>query len=210
MGAGERHALERYLCVTEALGIGRSPIRFVFPTDEADRSAVARMTPDRYAVLVPGTNWATKRWPIEHFAGLVAPLRDRFGLATVVAGTPGERPLASAIGGAVNLAGQTNLRQLVALLERASIVVANDSGPMHIAAALGRPLVTMFGPTNPIRTGPFERSDSVIRLDIACSPCYRRHCVHQSCLTWVSPEAVMDMAGLQVGRARAIREGKVD
>jgi ADP-heptose:LPS heptosyltransferase len=103
----------------------------------------------RYAALIPGTNWLTKRWPVDRFAMLVKPLRDRFGLATVAAGSPDEVELASQITGATNVAGKTTLRQLAALLERASLVVANDSGPMHIAAALGRPLVTPFGPTNP-------------------------------------------------------------
>ena len=70
-------------------------------------------------------------------------------------------------------------------------MIANDSGPMHIAAALGRPLVTMFGPTNPARTGPWRRDDSVVRLDIICSPCYSRRCSHQSCLRWLGPEDVL-------------------
>jgi lipopolysaccharide heptosyltransferase II len=197
----ERHAIERYLCVTEALGCRRGPVEFPFPTDDADRQYVASLVPaQRYAVLMPGTNWETKRWPVERFAALVAPLRERFGLESVVAGGPGDAALAAPIeqAGGINLAGKTTLRQLVALLERAALVVANDSGPMHIAAALGRPLVTPFGPTSPVRTGPYRRMDSVIRLDIPCSPCFSRTCSHQSCLRWLEAGPVLELAEQQM------------
>ncbi len=98
----------------------------------------------------------------------------------------------------MSLVGKTTLRQLVALLEKASLVIANDSGPMHIAAALGRPLVTLFGPTNPVRTGPYERLDSVVRLDIVCSPCYSKKCSHQSCLQWLEVDPVLAEAARQL------------
>jgi len=155
------------------------------------------------AVLLPGTNWVTKRWPAESFAALRQPLRDRFELETVVAGGAYEKTVAPLIGG-IDVTGQTTLRQLVALLERAELVIANDSGPMHIATALGRPLVTMFGPTNPIRTGPYGRLDSVVRVDIPCSPCYSKKCSHISCLNWLSVDAVLRMAEMQLERRSAV------
>jgi lipopolysaccharide heptosyltransferase I len=197
----DRHAIDRYLCVTEALGCGCDPVEFPFPTDDADRQYVASLVPaPRYAVLMPGTNWETKRWPVERFAALVVRLRERFGLETVVAGGPADAALAAPIerAGALNLAGKTTLRQLTALLERAALVVANDSGPMHIAAALGRPLVAPFGPTSPVRTGPYRRPDSVIRLDIPCSPCFSRTCSHQSCLRWLEAGPVLELAEQQM------------
>jgi ADP-heptose:LPS heptosyltransferase len=174
-------------------------VEFHFAVDDADRRHVAAIVPDRYAVLMPGTNWPTKMWPVERFAALVAPLRERLGLQTVVAGGPDTVELAAKVPGATNLAGKTNLRQLVALLEGAELVVANDSGPMHIAAALGRPLVTPYGPTNPVRTGPYRRPDTVVRIDIPCSPCYSRRCSHQSCLQWLGIEPVLAMAEQQLG-----------
>jgi lipopolysaccharide heptosyltransferase I len=190
---GEQHAIDRYLTVAEALGCGRAPVEFRFATDDADRQAVATRLPgaEPYAVLLPGTNWATKRWPVEHFAATVRPLRERFGLRSVAAGGPGDTALAAQMPGVLDLTGRTNLRQLVALLERAAVVIANDSGPMHIASALGRPLVTPYGPTSPVRTGPYRRLDTVIRLDIPCSPCFSRRCSHQSCLRWLTPDAVL-------------------
>jgi heptosyltransferase-1 len=194
------HALDRYLRVAELLGCGRGPVEFVFSLSEEDRAAARRLTQDRgrYAVLIPGTNWPTKRWPVEYFASLVEPLKARFGLESVVAGSRAESDLAAQIPGALNVAGKTNLRELVALLDGADLVIANDSGPMHIAAALGRPLATMYGPTNPARTGPWNRDDSVVHVEIPCSPCYSRRCSHTSCMKWLTSSAVLDVAEQQL------------
>jgi heptosyltransferase-1 len=199
----EDHAVDRNLCIAQALGLGRGPVEFHFAVDEHDRQWVSNhVAPgERYAVLLPGAMWDTKQWPPEHFARLVGPLRERFGLTSVLAGSPADLPLAQQIPGATNLVGQTNLRQLVALLERADLVIANDSGPMHIAAALGRPLVTLFGPTSATRTGPYGRLDTVVKLDLPCSPCYSRRCSHRSCLRWLEAEPVLVAAEKQLNRA---------
>lgn len=193
----EVHAIERYLSVAQSLDCGRGPVEFDFGVTEADRAAADALLAsvvgaERVAVLLPGTNWATKRWPVASFAALVKPLRDRHGLASVVAGGPGDRTLGDQIPGAANLAGRTSLRQLVALLGRAAVVIANDTGPMHIAAALGRPLVTVFGPTSPVRTGPYNRPDAVIRLRLPCSPCFQRACSHCSCMAWLRADGVLE------------------
>jgi lipopolysaccharide heptosyltransferase I len=190
----EQHAIDRYLALARFIGCD-GPVQYVLAHGQQDHAQVEALCPTRlgkYAVLAPGTNWPTKRWPIERFAALPAILKDRFGLETVVVvGAPSEVELAAKIPGAVNLAGRTSLRQLCALIERAAVVISNDSGPMHIAAALRRPLVAMFGPTNPTRTGPHDRPDAVLRLDIPCSPCYSRRCPHQSCLRWLGIEPVV-------------------
>jgi heptosyltransferase-1 len=204
----EQHAVSRYLKVAKFIGCEDSPVEFPFATTEQDREYAkdligadknVRTTEAGYAVLLPGTNWLTKRWPIERFAALVNPLRER-GLACVVAGGPDAAPMAKQIPGTIDVTGKTTLRQLTALLEGAALVVANDSGPMHIAAALGRPLVTPFGPTNPVRTGPYGRMDSVIRLDISCSPCYSRSCSHRSCLQFLDVAPVLELADEQMNR----------
>ncbi|HSV14793.1 MAG TPA: lipopolysaccharide heptosyltransferase II [Tepidisphaeraceae bacterium] len=195
-----QHAIDRYLNVAEFLGLGRGPVEFVFPTDDRDRQYIKTLLPpgEKFAVLLPATNWPTKQWPIERFAAMTEPLREKYGFTSVLAGGPDAVPLAASLPGAINLAGKTNLRQLVALLERASLVIANDTGPMHIAAALGRPLVTMFGPTSPVRTGPYQQMDSVVRLDIPCSPCFSRRCSHQSCLRWLEADPVLRLAEEQL------------
>ncbi len=198
---GERHAIERYLDVAEALGLGRGPVAFPFHVraDERERVAGLVLGAGRYAVLLPGTNWATKRWPVERFAALGRTLRERFGLASVVAGSAGDEELARAISPDLSLCGKTNLRETVALLEGASVVVANDTGPMHIAAALGRPLVTMYGPTSAVRTGPYGRPESVLRLDLPCSPCLSRTCSHRSCLKWLDEGEVLRAVEREMG-----------
>lgn len=199
----EQHAIDRYLKIAEALGCPTEPLEYHFPTTEADQRHVAGLVEKlgRFAVLLPATNWLTKRWPVENFAALVRPLEERLGLKCVVAGGADAAALAPGIAGALNLAGKTSIPQLVALLQRASLVIANDSGPMHIASALGRPLVALFGPTNPVRTGPHKRLECVVRTEIECSPCYRRRCSHQSCLRQLSVERVLAAAERQVVNA---------
>lgn len=197
----ERHAVERYLDIAEALGCGRGPIVYDFGIDNAVRDSARRLAPSApYAVLLPGTNWETKRWPAARFGALVRPIKELFGLESVVAGGADAAAMIPEIPRAINLTGQTDLRQLVALIEGASLVIGNDSGPMHIAAALGKPLVTVFGPTNPTRTGPHRRPDCVVRLDVPCSPCYSRTCVHTSCMTLLEPRHVLELAARQMDR----------
>jgi ADP-heptose:LPS heptosyltransferase len=204
-GFPQVQAVDRYLKIADALGLGKSPVEFTFPTDDADRKFVADLVPPgtRYAVFLPGTNWETKRWPTDKFAACVAPLRARYGLESIVAGGAVDSPLAAQIPGARDLTGKTNLRQLVALLERAELVIANDTGPMHIAAALGRPMVAIYGPTSPDRTGPYGRLGTVVYLDIACRPCYGRHCSHISCMRKLPTESILDCVAEQLGEQRA-------
>ncbi|MGA2233189.1 MAG: glycosyltransferase family 9 protein, partial [Tepidisphaeraceae bacterium] len=204
-GWWHQHAIGRYLHLACALGCDMGPVEFQFAFDDADRAAVADMLGgvQKYAVVIPGTNWATKRWPAEKFGQLVAPLKQRLGLDTVICGGPDDLAAAKEIGGAINLVGRTTLRQTIALLERADLVVANDSGPMHIASALGRPLVALFGPTSPVLTGPYGRLETVVRLDLPCSPCFSRSCSHQSCLRWLEIEPVLRLAEEQMSRRHA-------
>ncbi len=199
-GPAEQHAIDRYLRVCQFIGCGREPVEFQFHVTDEDRAKVASMVPldQPFCVLLPGSNWPTKRWPAENFSALAPLVRERFGLAAVVAGGSEVSEIAARIPDATDLTGRTNLRELVALLERADLVIANDSGPMHIAAALGRPLVTMFGPTNPQRTGPYGRIDSIVRIDIECSPCYSRRCSHRSCLRWLQVDDVLDVGASQL------------
>jgi lipopolysaccharide heptosyltransferase I len=190
----EKHAVDRYMDVCEALGCGRGPVVFDFDLADESRDAVRQMLggESNYAVLMPGTNWATKRWPADRFETLVGELGARYGLTSVIAGGRDVSEMNRTWTGAIDLSGKTDLKQLVALLDMSRLVVANDSGPMHIASALGRPLVTPFGPTSPVRTGPYRRAGTVIRLDIACAPCYSRHCLHHSCMQWMGVEQVLN------------------
>ncbi len=202
----ERHAIERYLDVAEELGLGRGPVRFPFHVSDADRAAVDALLADirgDFAVLLPGTNWPTKRWPAESYVMLGERVERELGLRVVVAGAGDAVGIAARMRDArvVDLAAKTKtIPQLVELLRRAALVICNDSGPMHIAAALDRPMVALFGPTNPVRTGPYLRDDAVLRLNIECSPCYSRSCSHQTCLRWITVDHVIDAAKRQLTR----------
>jgi lipopolysaccharide heptosyltransferase II len=228
----EQHAIDRYLAITGALGCGREPVEFHLPIDAANRAHVEQLLggAQRFALILPGTNWPTKRWPAERFAELVAPLREQFGLTTVLAGGPDVAEIADVMlhskpglqpriptevpnpnvtvplgsdDAVLNLVGKTSLPELVALIDRAAIVIANDSGPMHIAAAMNKPLVTIFGPTNPTRTGPYRREESVVRMEIPCSPCYSRRCSHISCMKWLQVDSVLAEIGRQLKLAES-------
>jgi len=206
-GFPEGHAVDRYLKIADALGLGRQPVEFVFATTDSDRQSAADLIEPtkRFAVLLPGANWKSKRWPVEHFAALVEPLRQRFGLESAVVGAAGDKELAAQVPGSIDLTGRTNLRQLVALMERAEIVIGNDTGPLHIAAALRRPMVSIYGPTNPDYTGPYGRLDTVLRNPISCSPCLSSRCkyFHHRCLKDLGPQNVLRAAETQLGVACA-------
>ena len=121
-GSTEQHAIDRYLTLAEALGCARGPVEFDFAVTSKNREDVAALLGDvgRYAVLLPGSNWATKRWPVERYAEPAEPLRERFGLEVVIAGGPDDVWLGEMIEDVVDLTGKTSLPQLVALLSAAA------------------------------------------------------------------------------------------
>jgi len=179
------HAIDRYLWVGELLGFNDDPpdLKIHLPSEAIfkvqqllEQHGVPADMP--LIVLVPGTIWETKHWTIEGFAGVAREfLRERF--AVVLAGTKRDqqrcRQIAAAAPGTCNLSGKTTPAELAALIRRAEVAVTNDSGSMHVAASLDKPMVSVFGPTNPVHIGPYERPESVVRVDLPCSPCnYRR------------------------------------
>jgi heptosyltransferase-2 len=146
---------------------------------------------ERYAVLCPGAEYGpAKRWP--YFAELAA----RLARPVVVLGAAKERALCAAVGGR-NLAGETTLDEALEVLAGAALVVSNDSGLMHLAAALGRPQVAIFGSSSPRHTPPLSARARVIWLGIECSPCYARECPlgHFRCMKELSVEQVLAVLG---------------
>lgn len=157
-------------------------------------------------VFCPGAEYGpAKRWPPEHFATLAKLIRQSFPYAQFVAlGGPKDMPVAQAIvDGAPfvrNLCGQTALGEACALIGRAALVVSNDSGLMHVAAALRRPLVAVYGSTDPRHTPPLSDNAQVQWLHLACSPCFARECPlgHLNCLRQLAPEQVFESARQQL------------
>jgi len=158
-------------------------------------------TPGPFVAIHPGAAYGSaKRWLPERFAEVADALAEAWGARVVVLGSPEEIALAQSVcaamrGPALNLAGRTTTRDLMAVLAQASCLVCNDSGPMHVAAALGVPVVAVFGPTDPRRTAPWSPRARVVRIEHDCSPCARRACDRgHACMLGVTAEAVIDAA----------------
>jgi heptosyltransferase-2 len=156
----------------------------------------------------PGAEYgAAKRWPPEHFASLARMIGQSFPYAQIVAlGSGKDAPIAQAIADVTpqvrNLCGQTSLGEACALISRASAVVSNDSGLMHVAAALRRPLVAVFGSSDPRHTPPLSDVAKVQWLHLECSPCFARECPlgHLRCLRELTAEQVFgDLRGMLLG-----------
>jgi ADP-heptose:LPS heptosyltransferase len=110
----------------------------------------------------------------------------------------GETVASLSEGKCVNMAGKTTLRELSGLIMNAQYVVTNDTGPMHIAAAHKVPVYAIFGPTNPVNTGPYGENHTIITPDIPCTPCYRRQCDDLKCMAAIRPEKVMETISSQL------------
>jgi heptosyltransferase-2 len=149
----------------------------------------------------PGATYGSaKRWFPDRFASVADALSEEWGASVVLMGSAPERPLAEEIeaamrGKPVNLAGRTSVRELMSLLSRCSFLVTNDSGPMHIAAALGVPLAAIFGPTDWRTTSPWTGNARIVRVGVDCSPCMLRECDRgHECMSGVTAEMVVAAA----------------
>jgi lipopolysaccharide heptosyltransferase I len=178
------HAVDRYLTVGPILGLDDGPADFSFPVpaDATTRmdvllSANGIAPGDGVLLCAPGTNWETKHWNAERFAEVARHFLAR-GWRMVLIGAERERAVcarvAAAARGTIDLCGATSLTELAALVRRSSGAITNDSGPMHMAVALDRPVVSVFGPTDALWIGPYRRPAAVLRADLPCAPCYLR------------------------------------
>ena len=176
------HVIEQHLDVVATLGV--TDRRVMFPIDVPRTPAIDHLMEtlgrDDYALINPGASWPNKRWPPVRFGQLAALLSERRGLRSLIVWGPGEQAMAQVIAaesrGAALLAPPTSIPDLFALSHRARIMVSGDTGPLHIAGALGTPIVALFGPTLREKNGPWLAADiSVSRAD-RCSCLYERRC----------------------------------
>ena len=199
----DTHAVDWYLRVLEPLKVPvhwdfdwlparpevASSIRSKWPVDQSD-----------WIILQPGARWLNKRWPVDFFAGLVRqfPVTSK-GLRFAILGGAEDVQLGSTIAGAapercLDLTGKLSLPEMLEWIRLTQVMVTNDTGPMHAAAALGRPVVALFGPTSPDRTGPYGQRRNVLQADLPCVPCMRPRCKnpnHMECMHALSPAAVL-------------------
>jgi heptosyltransferase-2 len=202
------HEVEYYLRLVKHFGItGQAALPFLCTTPAEDVEATALLTeqgimPEDFVLGInPGAAFGSaKRWYPERFAEVARQLAKLRNAKVILFGGPGETDIAAEIaqqlgGECLNLAGNTSVRGLMALVRKCGLFVTNDSGPMHIAAAFGVPLVAIFGSTDHTTTAPYTDLAVIVRKDIECAPCKLRECpTDHRCMTAVSADDVLQAA----------------
>jgi len=176
-----RHVVDINLALLQTLGITSASAEF--PIEIVDSPAArnaAQQTRGRYALLNPGAAWPNKRWPPARFAAIASILRERYALTSVVLWGPGEQALAgevaAAADGAAIVSPPTTIADLVALARGAALMISGDTGPTHVAAAVGTPIIGIYGPTRPSRNGPLSPRDVTVSRDRSCQCHHLRRC----------------------------------
>jgi len=202
------HAVDRYMAVLPLLGV---PVDWDFEwlpaRQEAARSIEQKWSPQadgaRWVVLLPGGRWNNKRWPAPYFVAVVKELEKISDLRFVVLGSKDERSLGETIaaatpGRALNLAGATTLDEMIEWIRLSQLTITNDTGPMHAAAAMKRPVLALFGPTNPSNTGPYRQLGNVLQeTRLPCVPCQKSRCAYAeplACLHGITAKSVSERA----------------
>ena len=192
-GSMEIHAIDRYLEIAKFMGCRADRIEYPFAPYDPHPPLLDTL-PQEFCVMSVSAGKPANRWPAEKFGQLAAAL----DIPTLLIASGAEADIAGEAvshsnGNAVSLAGKTSLKELIALIAKAKFFVCNDTGPMHIAAALNIPVFAIFGPANPIRTGPYGDIHTVIREELDCSPCYaHKPCTHNQfkCMHQINVERV--------------------
>ncbi|MBI3615066.1 MAG: lipopolysaccharide heptosyltransferase II [Candidatus Omnitrophica bacterium] len=212
------HKAEFFLRLLEAAGIPSDGLRYdvgLFPEDRQTAQALLKewkVDPqDRLVALHPGANWRLKRWPAGNFARLADGLAGRYGAKVIFIGDREDLPLVRGIAKRMQTSpliatGRTTFRQCGALLQQTSLLVSNDSGPLHLGLAVGTPVVALFGPTVPELTGPPTGVPKAVTLfgSIGCPvPCYQLHCPVNLCMSQITVEQVLAAAGKFLGVNRS-------
>ncbi|MCW5207857.1 lipopolysaccharide heptosyltransferase II [Desulfobulbus sp. US2] len=211
---GTKHQVHYYQEMVEGLGLQRSENSLELFLDSAAEQEVDALIKEALALqgeqandipiigLNPGAAYGpAKCWPVAKYAELAGHLADKTGGLIVIFGTAADQEAAAEISAAagkrvLDLTGKTTLAQALACIARCSVFVTNDSGLMHVAAALNTPLVAVFGSTDHIATGPYSEQATVVRRPVECSPCMKTHCPkgHFQCMEGITVEEVEQAA----------------
>jgi lipopolysaccharide heptosyltransferase I len=190
------HAVDRYWRVAEYLGAGDAPKRFDVPLDAVEVAAVrAELAelPRPWVAVAVGAKWVTKRWPPAHFAELVRRMQSHFGGTALFVGAGDDTALSleamRGLGGAArDFTGKTSLPRLVALLSASDVMLANDTGPLHLAAALGVPCVAPYTCTRVALHGPYTSMTGGVETSVPCAGSYLKTCGNMLCMPELSPD----------------------
>jgi len=207
------HVIDKNLALLRVVGIDAVGLRHFplpAPSEELVTSLSARVQDlgfKDFVILNPGGGWQSKLWPPERYGTLARALRER-GLRSLVTWGPGEERLAdravAVSDGAALKCFSTSLTDFLELARRARLVVAADTGPLHLACAAMTPVVGIYGPTDPSRNGPYSPRDVVVRRTPLCSPCHKRRCpVHEGVMEVITPEEVLRAVDRRLGIAGA-------
>jgi ADP-heptose:LPS heptosyltransferase len=209
---GEVHNTQFNLDAIEAIGVVIVDRNLYFPLTSSEEQTAGNfidangLSSGLVVALNTGGGWYTKRWPLDRFAALGDRLADAYGARIVLTWGPGQRSDAESIRLAMKqkaiIPPATTLGELAALLKRMSMVVSNDSGPMHLSAAMGTPVLGIFGPTNPLLQGPYGPNHAVIRNEtVPCLGCNLTECpIQHPCMQELSVDAVFAAAGALISR----------
>lgn len=194
-------AVVRMRQLLQPLGISiDGPAEARMPIQPSAKEAMAKaLGSEPRIMLIPGARWDTKRWSGDGYIEIGRRLIAA-GLPVAILGSPDEKTLCDAIAALIlpdrndprliNLAGRTRMAEMIAALASAKMIIGNDSGPLHVAVALGRPSISIYGPTDPEFVGPYGQLDRVIRFNVDCFPCRNKTCGHHSCMKGVEVDAV--------------------
>jgi len=198
-----QHALDRYLKVADYLNCDKDSWRGDIPIGDSDKASIDDLIRvngirvERLVTINPLARWKTKLWEPLKFGALAERLRKELSCDILFTGSGHDRSIIEEIigmteGKSINAAGKTSLKELAYLYSRCRLLISTDTGPMHMAAAMARPVVALFGPTDPWRTGPYGSGHKVIREEMECSPCFKKRCHHMTCMKNIAVEKVFN------------------
>lgn len=210
--------LSHYLKFAEFLGIEPHPIEWGLRLNPQDEASVERMLQgvgNRFAVFFVGSSWESKQWFPMQTAKCAAEIQKRYGLEIVLLGGKEHGSFAEEVESfrplrVTNRVGRTSLREAMGVLSRAQVAIGPDTGLMHLSAAVGTPVVSLWGATSPIRTGPYGYDDLVIQGKADCSPCYLRDCpIGRICMQSIDVQEVATKVGIALSQKGKAREAQI-
>jgi ADP-heptose:LPS heptosyltransferase len=204
-GGSRVHVIEKNMSLLGVLGIRMDEVAFDLKVSGEDTASITAQLKTAHVedgeLLIginPGAGWATKRWSPERFSEVGRRLVDRYGCKIIVTWGPGEESfaleIAHNIGRDAILPPPTGIGELTALIRRLSLLISGDTGPLHLAVALGVPTVSIFGPSDPRRNGPYGKGHKVLWEQLECSGCYRRKCKDVRCMDAIRVDEVVAAA----------------